>query len=45
LPGQAPREVKIRNLSASGVKIDLANPPHSGTTLLLCRGAAQVAAE
>jgi hypothetical protein len=45
LPGHQPREVRVRNLSPSGARIDLADPPPSGTTLLLCRGAAQVAAE
>lgn len=45
LPGHPPREVRVRNLSPSGARIDLADPPPSGTTLLLCRGVAQVAAE
>jgi hypothetical protein len=45
LPGHPPRDVRVRNLSPSGARIDLADPPPSGTTLLLCRGAAQVAAD
>jgi hypothetical protein len=45
LAGEAPRNVRVRNLSASGAKIDTADPPPSGTTLLLCRGAAQVPAQ
>jgi hypothetical protein len=45
LPGQRPLDVRVRNLSATGAKIDMADPPASGTTLLLCRGAAQMAAE
>lgn len=45
LPGEQAREVRIRDLSASGAKIDMASPPPVGTTLLLRRGAAEIAAE
>ncbi|UUR07648.1 PilZ domain-containing protein [Sphingomonas glaciei] len=45
LPGEASRPVRVRNLSASGARIDLPQPPPRGSTLLLCRGAAEVAAE
>jgi hypothetical protein len=43
--GEPPRDVKVRNLSPSGARIDTPDPPRLGTTLLLCRGTAQVAAE
>lgn len=45
LPGEPPRAVRVRKLSASGARVETADPPQSGTTLLLRRGAAQVAAE
>ncbi|NJC05212.1 hypothetical protein GGQ97_001005 [Sphingomonas kaistensis] len=45
LSGEPPRDVRVRNLSASGARIDLSRPPPTGTTLLLCRGAAEVAGE
>lgn len=45
LPGEASQPVRVRNLSASGARIDLHHPPPRGSTLLLCRGAAEVAAE
>ena len=44
LPGQLPRDVRVRNLSASGARIDLAAPPPAGTTVLLRRTSAKVAA-
>lgn len=45
LPGTSPREVRVRNLSASGARLDLADPPARGSTALLCRGSVEVAAE
>lgn len=44
LPGQLPRDVRVRNLSASGARVDLAAPPPAGTTVLLRRTSAKVAA-
>lgn len=44
-PGLPPRDARIRNLSASGAKIDVANPPARGTTLLLRRSSVKAAAE
>lgn len=44
LPGQPGREVRVRNLSASGARVDLADPPPAGTTAILRRNSAKVAA-
>jgi hypothetical protein len=44
-PGTLPREVRVRNLSAAGARIDMADPPGRGTIVLLSRGSAEVVAE
>lgn len=43
--GETPRDVRVRDLSATGARIDLASPPAVGVTVLLSRGGAEVAGE
>lgn len=43
--GQPPRPVRVRNLSASGARVEVADPPPRGTTLSVYRGSAEAAAE
>ena len=45
VPGKRAREVRVRNLSASGARIDCADPPPRTTLVSLCRGSAKAAAE
>ena len=45
VPGAGQRAVRVRNLSASGARVECADPPSRGTTLFLCRGSVMVAAE
>lgn len=44
LPTGELRTIRIRNLSTSGAKIEIADPPTTGTRVRLGRGAVQVAA-
>jgi hypothetical protein len=45
VPNKPAREVRVRNLSTSGARINCSDPPGRGTTLLLYRGSAVAAAE
>lgn len=45
LAGELPRDVRIRDLSPSGARVDAPSLPLVGATVLLRRGAAEVAAE